>query len=71
MLGLPDPDDSKVRNEFRHRFLGFALKAYRREISRGKLRELATMVDLTADELDRLVQDAGLDDGEPALARTQ
>ena len=29
------------------------------------------MVDLTADELDRLVEDAGLDDDVPALARTQ
>jgi len=72
LLGLPEPDDSIVRNEFHHRFLGLALEAYRREeISRGKLKELATMVDLTADDLDRLVNDAGLDDGEPALARTQ
>jgi len=29
------------------------------------------MVDLTADEFDRLVNDAGLDDDEPALARTK
>lgn len=72
LLGIPEPDDSIVRNEFHHRFLGLALEAYRREeISRGKLRELATMVDLTADDLDRLVQDAGLDDDEPALARTK
>ena len=72
LLGLPEPDDAIVRNEFRHRFLGLALEAYRREeISRGKLRELATMVDLTADDLDRLVQDAGLDDDEPALAPTR
>ena len=72
LLGLPEPDDSIVRNEFHHRFLGLALEAYRREeISRGKLKELATMVDLTADDLDRLVKDAGLDDGEPALARMQ
>ncbi len=57
---------------FHHRFLVLALEAYRRvEISRGKLKELATMVDLTADHLDRLVEEAGLDDGEPALARTQ
>jgi hypothetical protein len=72
LLGLPDPDDSIVRNESRHRFLGFAIEAYRREeISRGKLRELATMVDLTADDLDRLLDDAGPDDGEPALAQTR
>jgi len=72
LLGLPEPDDSIVRNEFHHRFLGLALEAYRREeISRGKLKELATMVDLTADDLDRLVSDAGLNDGEPAMARMQ
>jgi hypothetical protein len=57
---------------FHHRFLGLALEAYRREeISRGKLKELATLVDLTADDLDCLVVDTGLDDDEPALARTQ
>ncbi len=72
LLGLPEPDDSIIRNEFRHRFLGLALEAYRREeISRGKLKELATMVNLTADELDSLLEDAGLDDDEPAVARTQ
>ena len=72
LLGLPEPDDAVDRNEFRHRFLGLALEAYRREeISRGKLRELATMADLNADDLDRLVEDAGLDDDEPALGRTQ
>ena len=72
LLGLPEPNDSIVRNEFRHRLLGLALEAYRREeISRGKLRELAAMVDLTATDLDRIVEDAGLDDDESALARTQ
>lgn len=72
LLGLPEPDDSIVRNEFRHRFLGLALEAYRREeISRGKLTELATLVDLTADDLDRLLEDAGLNDDESALARTR
>lgn len=29
------------------------------------------MVDLTADDLDRLVNDAGLDDDKPTLARMQ
>jgi hypothetical protein len=37
-------------------------EAYRREeISRGKLKELAAMVALPADELDNLMADAGLD----------
>ena len=72
MLGLPEPDDSIVRNEFHHRFLGLALEAYRREeISRGKLKELAFMVKLTAKEFERLIEDAGLNDDGPALARTQ
>lgn len=65
-LGLPEPDHTEIRNEFRHRFLGLALEAYRRdEISRGKLEELAAMVDLTAEELERLIDDAGL--GDPPL----
>ena len=72
MLGLPEPDDSIVRNEFHHRFLGLALEAYRREeISRGKLKELALMVQLTADDLDRLIVDAGLDGDALASARKQ
>ena len=63
LLGLPEPDHTGIRNEFRHRFLGLALEAYRREeISRGKLKELASMVGLPAAELDRLVEDTGLDD---------
>jgi Zn-dependent peptidase ImmA (M78 family) len=63
LLGLPEPDHEAVRNEFRHRFLGLALEAYRRdEISRGKLKELAAMVALTQADLDRLIEDAGLDE---------
>jgi hypothetical protein len=50
-----------MRSEFKHRFLGLALEAYRRdEISRGKLRELVAMVGLTADDLDQLLDDAGI-----------
>lgn len=61
-----------VRDEFRHRFLGLALEAYRREeISRGKLKELALMVQLTADDLERLIVDAGLDGDAPVSARKQ
>jgi hypothetical protein len=67
LLGLPEPDHEAVRNEFRHRFLGLALEAYRRdEISRGKLKELTTMVALTQADLDRLVEDAGLDEDDGA-----
>ena len=62
-MGLDDPDSSEIRNEFRHRFLGLALEAYRRdEISRGKLKELVLMVGLSADEIDRLIENVGLAD---------
>ncbi|MHB8894937.1 MAG: helix-turn-helix domain-containing protein [Candidatus Geothermincolia bacterium] len=60
-LGLPEPDHTKIRDAFRHRFLSLALEAYRREeISRGKLRELAGMMKLSAEELDRLIVDSGV-----------
>jgi Zn-dependent peptidase ImmA (M78 family)/transcriptional regulator with XRE-family HTH domain len=62
LLGLAEPDHAEMRSEFKHRFLGLALEAYRRdEISRGKLRELVTMVGLGADDLDQLIDDAGID----------
>jgi Zn-dependent peptidase ImmA (M78 family) len=61
LLGLPDIDHEKARNEFRRRFLGLALEAYRRsQISKAKVSELATMVGLTAQELASLIEGAGL-----------
>jgi Zn-dependent peptidase ImmA (M78 family)/transcriptional regulator with XRE-family HTH domain len=61
LLGVPEPDHVEMRSEFKHRFLGLALEAFRRdEISRGKLRELAAMVGLSRSDLDRLVEDAGI-----------
>lgn len=61
LLGVTEPDHEEMRSEFKHRFLGLALEAYRRdEISRGKLRELVAMVGLTADDLDQLLDDAGI-----------
>jgi len=61
LLGLPEPDHVEMRSEFNHRFLGLALEAYRRdEISRGKLRELVAMVGFVANDLDRLLDDAGI-----------
>jgi len=62
-LGLPEPDHAAVRDGFRHRILGLALEAYRREeISRGKLTELASMLGISRDGVDSLIEDAGLDD---------
>jgi Zn-dependent peptidase ImmA (M78 family)/DNA-binding XRE family transcriptional regulator len=62
LLGLPDPDPA-VRNEFRHRFVGLGLEAYRRhQITRGKLAELGAMVDLDQQAIDRLIEQAGIGD---------
>jgi Zn-dependent peptidase ImmA (M78 family)/transcriptional regulator with XRE-family HTH domain len=59
-LDLPEPEET-ARDEFRSRFLGLALEAFRREkITRGKLRELAGAVGLTEEDLERLLEDAGL-----------
>jgi hypothetical protein len=61
LLGLVEPNHRDIRNEFRHRFLALALEAYRREeIARSKLGELASMVDLATDDLDRLIDDSAL-----------
>lgn len=60
-LDLPEPDHTSARNEFRHRFLGLALEAFRRKaITRAKLGELAAMVSLPAADLVRLIEDTGL-----------
>ncbi len=61
-LGLREPHATEAG--FRHRILGLALEAYRREdISRGKLDELASMLGFDRNRVDSLVDDAGLDDG--------
>jgi Zn-dependent peptidase ImmA (M78 family)/DNA-binding XRE family transcriptional regulator len=61
LLELPEPDHAEARNWFRHRFLGMALEAFRRDkITHGKLVELAQMVDLSKDRLEKLVEGAGL-----------
>lgn len=60
VLGLPEPDHAAARDEFRSRFLGLSLEAYRREkITLGKLRELAGLVGAAGD-VERLLEEAGL-----------
>jgi Zn-dependent peptidase ImmA (M78 family) len=60
-LGLPEPDHAEVRERFLHRILGLVLEAYRRdEISRGKVDELASMLGISRDRLESLLEDAGL-----------
>ncbi len=62
LLGLSELDHEKARNEFRRRFLGLALEAYRRgQVSKAKVRELSAMVGLTSREFGRLLTGAGLD----------
>jgi Zn-dependent peptidase ImmA (M78 family)/DNA-binding XRE family transcriptional regulator len=62
LLGVAEPDHAEVRNEFRQRFLGLALDAYRRDlISTGKLRELARLVGAPARDLEALIGDEGGD----------
>ena len=62
-LGLPEPDHQAHRNEFRHRFLGLALEAFRRdEISQSKLVQVAAMVGAGRSDVLRAVEDLGLDD---------
>jgi Zn-dependent peptidase ImmA (M78 family)/transcriptional regulator with XRE-family HTH domain len=63
LLDLPEPDHVAARNEFRHRFLNLGLEALRRgEITRAKLTELGEMVELGAEDVQRLLRDSGLDD---------
>jgi len=70
LLKLSAEDHAEARDEFRLRFLGLALEAYRQEkITTGKLRELGKLVGLTESDLDELIEDAGLaeDEHEPLL----
>ena len=63
-LGLPTPDHVELRWRFQLRVLGLALEAYRREeISRGKLEEIASMLDVSVDRVPALLEDSGLANG--------
>lgn len=67
LLDLPEIDHTAARNDFRSRFLGLALEAYRREvITRAKLRELVRLVGLSDGNLRGLLEDSGFDREEPA-----
>ena len=61
-LRLEEPDHEALRSAFRHRFLGLALEAFRREeITRAKLEELAAMVGVSKLELTALLEETGLE----------
>ena len=62
ILGLPDPDKQYPSYEYKHRFLGLALEAFRQElISESKLIELARLVQVAYESLAQLVEKAGID----------
>jgi len=60
-MGLPDPDLPGTPYDFKGRFLGLALEAFRRDlISRSKLKELASLVNVAPGALKKLVEDSGV-----------
>ena len=56
-LAVPEAkQDQSSRDEFRRRFMGLALEAFRRdEITKAKLTELAAMVDLSRGEVQNVL----------------
>lgn len=64
LLNLPDSDASDDADGFRHRVLGLSLEAYRRDlITRDKLTEVARLLSVHANEVDELLERAGLAGG--------
>jgi Zn-dependent peptidase ImmA (M78 family)/DNA-binding XRE family transcriptional regulator len=67
MLALPDVEDGEDKNGFRHRVLGLALEAYRRdEITRAKLVEIAALLSMSEWDVTQLLERAGLADKDSA-----
>lgn len=64
VMELSEPEkEYLVQNEFKHRFLGLALEAYRRDfISRAKLTELGRLAKVPSEPLAQLIEDAGIDE---------
>ena len=66
LLTLRDTYELEDKNGFRHRVLNLALEAYRRDqITRAKLGELATLLSVREEEVDQVLERAGLSGGEP------
>lgn len=69
LLNLPDSDASDDADGFRHRVLGLSLEAYRRElITRAKFAEIAALLSMQDEEINRLLDRSGLDGGTDSLA---
>jgi len=65
LLHLAQPEEADDRDEYRHRFLSLALEAFRRrEISRGKLTELAALVDLGEPQVTEVLERVGFLDAD-------
>jgi hypothetical protein len=65
LLNLTDADGAEDADGFRHRVLNMGLEAYRRElISRSKLGELTSLLSMDESELNKLLEQAGLANGE-------
>jgi Zn-dependent peptidase ImmA (M78 family)/DNA-binding XRE family transcriptional regulator len=61
ILALPDPEDGEDKNGFRHRVLGLALEAFRRDlITRAKLVEIAALLSMDEEDVNVLLERAGL-----------
>ncbi len=70
VLQMEPPDPKVLRMEFKRRFLGLALEAYRRElISRAKLREVGGLLGYEPRKIDQLLDQAGILDQAPVLPR--
>jgi Zn-dependent peptidase ImmA (M78 family)/transcriptional regulator with XRE-family HTH domain len=61
-LGIEHACESERADDFRKRFLGLALEAYRREIiSRGKVQEVGRLVGMEGPRVEEVLNDAGLE----------
>lgn len=69
VLALPDIEKQYAPHEYKHRFLGLALDAYRQVlISEAKLAELARLVNVSHHRLASLIEEAGIDTDEKLQA---
>ena len=61
LLGLAPPNPENGARAFQRRFLALGIEALRREaISRGKLRELARLINTDEESLEQILDDVGL-----------
>jgi Zn-dependent peptidase ImmA (M78 family)/DNA-binding XRE family transcriptional regulator len=64
LLDLPDSEDVDEKDGFRHRVLGLALEAYRRDLfTPAKLTEVTRLMSVDRDEVHKLLERAGLSGG--------